>query len=222
MGSILFINPNTTQSMTEKIRLAAIAVASPGMHIEARNPRGGPASIQGRADGEAALPGLFEEIDKAGEFDVIVIACFDDTGIEEARRRAKVPVLGIGEAAFHLAMLAAPTFSVITTLAVSVPIIEDNLDRYGFRSRCRRVRASEVAVLDLEKPGSTARGKVSAEIERAIGEDDCGAIVLGCAGMADLADDLSGRHDIPVIDGVAAATKLAELQVLFGFGQRWS
>ena len=34
--------------------------------------------------------------------------------------------------------------------------------------------------------------------------------MLGCAGMADLAADLSARHDVPVVDGVAAAIKLAE------------
>ncbi len=40
-----------------------------------------PGSIQGAEDGEAALPGLFEEIDKAEGFDAIIIACFDDTGL---------------------------------------------------------------------------------------------------------------------------------------------
>jgi hypothetical protein len=33
-------------------------------------------------------------------------------------------------------------------------------------------------------------------------------IVLGCAGMADLAARLSERHRLPVIDGVASAVKL--------------
>ena len=34
--------------------------------------------------------------------------------------------------------------------------------------------------------------------------------MLGCAGMADLAADLSREHGLPVVDGVAAAVKLAE------------
>ena len=37
-----------------------------------------------------------------------------------------------------------------------------------------------------------------------------GAIVLGCAGMADLAASLSQEHGLPMVDGVAAAVKLAE------------
>jgi Asp/Glu/hydantoin racemase len=37
----------------------------------------------------------------------------------------------------------------------------------------------------------------------------CGAVVLGCAGMADLAAQFSQIHKVPVIDGFAAAVGLA-------------
>ena len=59
-------------------------------------------------------------------------------------------------------------------------------------------------------PGSKARERISEEIARALREDDTAAIVLGCAGMADLAEELSLEHGVPVVDGVAAAVKLAE------------
>jgi allantoin racemase len=207
---ILIINPNTTVSMTEKIGVAARKVAAAGTEIVARNPATGPASIQGPEDGEAALPGLFGELEKADGFDAVVIACFDDTGLYEARRRARVPIVGIGEAAFHYAMLVAERFSVVTTLAVSIPVIQENIMRYGIAGRCGKVRASNVPVLELERPGSSARETISDEIASALLHDNSDAIVLGCAGMADLAADLSTRHHVPVIDGVAAATKLAE------------
>lgn len=82
--------------------------------------------------------------------------------------------------------------------------------RYGLSARCGKVRASNVPVLELERPGSTARETISDEIASALLHDGSDAIVLGCAGMADLAADLSARHQVPVIDGVAAAVKLAE------------
>jgi allantoin racemase len=91
-----------------------------------------------------------------------------------------------------------------------VPVIEHNLMKYGLASRCANVRASDVAVLELEKPGSGARRRISAEIARAVKEDHAEAIVLGCAGMADLAADLSREHGVPVVDGVVSAVKLAE------------
>ena len=78
---------------------------------------------------------------------------------------------------------------------------------------CARVRSSEVAVLDLEHPGSDACNRISAEISRAISEDRAEAIVLGCAGMADLADALAKEHGLPVLDGVVCAIGLAEAMV---------
>jgi allantoin racemase len=109
-----------------------------------------------------------------------------------------------------VASLIAHRFSVVTTLSRSIAAIEGNLMRYGLDRRCAKVRACEVEVLALESEGSTARAKIDTEIGRAMAEDRAEAIVLGCAGMADLAASLSKAHGIPVIDGVAAAVTLVE------------
>ena len=115
-------------------------------------------------------------------------------------------------------MLVAERFSVVTTLSVSIPVIQENIMRYGLSARCGKVRASNVPVLELERPGSTARETISDEIASALLHDNSDAIVLGCAGMADLAADLSARHRVPVVDGVAAAVKLAEGLVAMRLG----
>jgi hypothetical protein len=73
-----------------------------------------------------------------------------------------------------------------------------------------RARAAGVPVLALEDPASGAVEKVRAEIRRAIAEDGSECILLGCAGMADLARALTAEMGLPVIDGVAAAVKMAE------------
>jgi allantoin racemase len=44
-----------------------------------------------------------------GNFDAYVIACFDDTGLAEARALTKKPVIGIGQASFHLAASSTRT-----------------------------------------------------------------------------------------------------------------
>ena len=217
---ILVVNPNTTASMTHKIGAAAQAVAAVGTEIVAVNPDFGPPSIEGYFDEAFSVPGLIAEMAKARDIDAYVIACFDDSGLDAARCVTDAPVVGIGEAAFHVASLIAGRFTAVTTLARSVPAIEQNLARYGLANRCARVRASEVAVLDLEIPGSDAQRRVSAEIGAAIREDAAEAIVLGCAGMADLSLALSHEHGLPVIDGVAAAVKLCES--LFGLGLKTS
>jgi allantoin racemase len=213
---ILVVNPNTTASMTAKIGAAAAAAAAGGTEIVAVQPEFGPASIEGYVDEAFSVPGLIEEIRKDPRSDAYVIACFDDTGLDAARCVTEAPVIGIGEGAFHMACLLAGRFGVVTTLSRSVPAIEHNLVRYGLAARCARVRASDVAVLDLEEPGSSARQRISEEIRLAVNDDRAEAVVLGCAGMADLASSLSAEHGIPVLDGVACAVKLAECAIALG------
>lgn len=217
---LLVINPNSTASMTEKIGAAARAAASAGTEIVAVNPAGGPVSIEGYYDEAMSVPGLLQVIRTTPDADAVIIACFDDTGLDAARCLTDRPVIGIGEAAYHFAAMLANKFSVVTTLARSVPALEHNLHRYGLAARCARVRSSEVAVLELEHPGSDASSRISAEIARALAEDRAEAIVLGCAGMADLAGRLSAEHGAPVLDGVACAVRLAEAMV--GLGLRTS
>jgi allantoin racemase len=213
---VLIVNPNTTASMTEKVRVAALAVAGESTEVVATNPDSGPASIQGFHDVALSVPGLLAAIRRYDDVDAVVIACFDDTGLDAARCATSVPVIGIGEAAFHAASMLSCRFSVVTTLRRSVPGIEANLVRYGLANRCARVRSSEVPVLALERRDPAVMATLRGEIEAALAEDGAEAIVLGCAGMADLADELAAEFGVPVIDGVAAATAFAEALVAAG------
>jgi allantoin racemase len=207
------VNPNTTKSFTQKIEIAAKAASAPGTIIIATQPDMGPVSIEGYYDEAFAIPGMLMRIIEAEKQQVSghVIACFDDTGLDAARMAAHAPVVGIGEAAFHAASLIAYKFSVVTTLGRSIPAIEHNLTRFGLATRCAKVRAAEVPVLSLEEANSPARARISQEIELAKAQDGCDAIVLGCAGMADLAQSLSKEHGLPVIDGVSCAIGLIEM-----------
>ncbi len=215
---ILVVNPNTTSGMTDRIAAAARAVASRGTTIIAVNPADGPVSIEGYYDEAHCLPGLLEEVRRGADqgVDATIIACFDDPGLDAARTIAPGPVIGICEAAMRLAPMVAGRFSVVTTLARSIPVIEHLALRYGLERQCRRVRAADIPVLALEETGGAAAQRVRTEVERAVAEDGAEAVILGCAGMADLAAWLTRETGVPVIDGVAAAIKLAESLVGLG------
>jgi allantoin racemase len=206
------VNGNTSAAMTRSIAEAAKKAARPDTTIRAVEPAFGPASIEGYYDDAFAVPGLLVRIaeGEADGVDAHVIACFDDTGLDAARAAANAPVVGIGEAAFHYASLLCHRFSVVTTLSRSVAVIESNLLRYGLDRRCARVRATDIPVLALDDPSSNARARIAGEIAAALEHDGADAIVLGCAGMADLAASLSDEFGVPVVDGVAAAVTLAE------------
>lgn len=208
MTKILIVNPNTTASMTATIAEAARAVAAPGTEIVAVTSSMGPASIEGFYDEAFAVPGLIKALSDAPDADAAIIACFDDTGLDAARTAMPYPVIGICEAALVTAGQIAKRIAIVTTLPRSIVPLEELVRRYGFAERTR-VTACNVAVLDLEKPGSGARDRLEAEIAVAL-DKGAEAIVLGCAGMADLAQALSRKYGVPVVYGVAAAVKQAE------------
>jgi len=217
---IRVINPNTTAGMTVSIGAAARAVSASGTEIIAVNPSFGAPSIECHHDDVWAAAGVTEQV-RRGEAegaDAYVIACFGDPGLHAARELARGPVIGIAEAAFHAASLVATGFSVVTTLTRTCVIAEHLVLQYGFERRCRGIHGTDIAVLELDDPQSDAFARVLASAQDALEHDRSGAIVLGCAGMADLCRSLQQRLGVPVIDGVAAAVKLAEGLVSMGVG----
>ena len=100
-------------------------------------------------------------------------------------------------------------FSVVSTLDRAIPIIEALALKYGFERHCRRVRAASIPVLALEEEGGAAAAKVREQVLAAIEEDRAEAVLLGCAGMTDLADALTRETGVPVIDGVGFAIRMA-------------
>jgi allantoin racemase len=206
------INPTTTAAFGHKNLAAGRRVAGPGTEIVSFTPLGGPPSIEGHLDEVAATVAILETIrdHEADGIDGWVIACFGDPGIWAAREVARGPVIGIAEAAFHAATMVATHFSVVTTLQRTVVIAEHLLQIFGFSHRCRRVRASELEVLALEDAGSAAYATIRDECRSALSEDASDAIVLGCAGMADLAARLESELNVPVVEGVAAGVALIE------------
>ena len=212
MTRVAFINPNSTIVMTTSCARSFAAQLPKDYDVEAITNHQAPAAIQGPEDGDAAVPGVLDIISD-GNFDAYVIACFDDTGLAEARALTQKPVIGIGQASFHLAALSAARFSVLTTLAVSVPVIAKNIRAQGFGLICDGVYASGVPVLDLETAPDKSREIISSHLHKMALEHPNNAVVLGCAGMTNIWHKLQPDHQITLIDPVAAAAKLIPVLV---------
>lgn len=220
---IFVINPNATGSMTEAIAASARHVAHPGTKIISGTGQGSaPPSIEGFSDEAHAVPSMLAQIRKAeaGGAQATVIACFDDPGLDAAREVAAGPVIGICQAGIHAAMVLSKRFSIITTLPRSVPVIEDLVQQYGGGHHCRRVRAIDLPVLALEGNPQHAHSLLVAEIFLAREEDGAEAVLLGCAGMSEMAAAVTRETGVLVIDGVTVAVKMAE--AMLGCGLRTS
>jgi allantoin racemase len=212
---ISVINPNTSRAMTALIERTAREVAGPGTSISAVTCPFGPASIESHHDHALAVPGVLAAIASAARpVSATVIACFGDPGLDAAREIAEGPVLGIAEAGMHAASLVARTFSIVTTLSRTTGHTRELVHRYGFARACAGIHACDIPVLELGSPEAAALiGKTCRE---ALDRDGADAIVLGCAGMTELAASLPAGLGVPVIDGVAAAVKLAEALASLG------
>lgn len=145
-------------------------------------------------------------------YDAVVIGCFYDPGLREARELVKIPVVGVCEASLHVAsMLSAGKFSVLVGRRKWIPRMADNAKIYGFESRIASWR-----VLDLWVPEMRDREKTQAAIMRetkaARDEDGAECAVLGCTGMARQAKEAQDELGIPVLDPVLMGLKVAELR----------
>jgi allantoin racemase len=217
---IKIINPNTTNTFTARSLALGRAVAASGTEISAGQPAAGTPSVESHVEEAVAAIGVIEEV-RAGEqagVDGYVIACFGDTGVHAAREIARGPVVGMTEAAFYAASMVAATFAIVTLPSRTRIHAERVLRETGLERRCVAIRAIDLGVLDLETQTAAVEAAFLAEARRAIVDDHAEAIVLGCAGLSELVRPMTASLGVPVIDGVAAAVKMAEALVALGLG----
>jgi allantoin racemase len=208
---ILVINPNTNPAVTERVRIVGESVVSPGTEIHAVNPEQGPFGIESaedRAEAEPQVISMIREGSKKG-FDAFVLACFDDIGLGVARGLVRGPVVGSCEAGIGVAQTLARRFSVITTFANAVPTIRGLMRRYGVMD-ITTVRAAGISVAEAAANGDGDNRDLLDAVRNAMEIDKAEAILLGSGGLTGRARSLSRQFGIPVIDGTAAAIKLAE------------
>ncbi|WP_068639500.1 aspartate/glutamate racemase family protein [Thauera butanivorans] len=214
---ILIVNVNTTASMTKSIAAQARKFAAPGTEIVGLTPRFGAESVEGNFESYLCAVGVMDAVMRYDQpFDAVIQAGYGEHGREGLQELLEVPVVDITEAAASTAMLLGHKYSVVTTLDRAVPLIENRLKLAGLDARCASVRASGMAVLELETQPQRAVETIVAQAEAAVRDDHAEVICLGCGGMAELEDKVRERTGVPVVDGVAAAVAIAESLVRLG------
>ena len=204
---VILINPNSTEAMT----LSSVETAqktAPEINFEGWTSFDGPPSIQGEEDGNHATNPLLELVKKANKQkpSAIIIGCFDDTGLEQAREISLCPVLGIGESSFLLSYLFSGKTAVITTVHEAVPIIKKNIKNAGYSTLISEVIAADIEVLDLEFSPAQSAVKF-AQASKAL-DGSTQNIILGCAGAVKIKDEFETITGYKSFDGVTSAAKL--------------
>ncbi|WP_328293106.1 aspartate/glutamate racemase family protein [Kineococcus sp. NBC_00420] len=217
MPTILVVNVNTSEAVTEVIRRSAQAAVSATTRIVALTPTFGPASVESNFESYLSAVGVLDAVQNHdGEFDAVVHAGFGEVGREALQDVLHVPVVDITEAAAHTACLLGRTYGVVTSLDRAAPAIHDRLLLAGLAGRCVGIRSVDLPVLELEaNPEVTAKGFVE-QARRLVEEDGAEVVLLGCAGMSGVHETVTAALAVPVVDGVAAGARLAESLVALG------
>ncbi|MDP8921448.1 MAG: aspartate/glutamate racemase family protein [Chloroflexota bacterium] len=215
---ILVVNPNASLEMSDVIRDQLAAVKRRDTEVVVTNPPSAPPAIESALDEAQCVPPMLELVRraKADGFNAIVIACFSDPGLDAARELTTLPVLGIQESAMHLAAQLGYRFSVLTTLARRVPIRERAALLHGLDRRLASCVPLDLPVLATVVDRDRVLDRVVTAGREAIERDRAEVLILGCAGLGDLAPRVQDILGVPVIDPNAAALKLAETLVELG------
>src|SRR5437016_2461396 len=214
---ILVVNVNTSQSMSDVIDDAAKAAASPGTDIVTLTPFFGPEAVDCNFESYISAVAVMDRVLAYDQpFDAVVMAGFGEHGRDGLQELIEQPVIEICEASAHMAMMIGRSYSVVTTLQRSVTPIEDRLRLSGLADRCASVRANGMSTLEVDQDPPGAVRSIVEEARKAVEHDHGEVICLGCAGMAGLEEAITSELGVPVVDGVAAAVRLAEAVVGLG------
>jgi len=155
------------------------------------------------------------EVEAMG-FDAAVVWCGDDPGLEAARQRVAIPVVGPASASLALATAIADRFGYVSS-AGSTAHIERRVRAAGLGDRLAAVACLSVEVLDIRADVDRTLSLAEAAIREGI-DGGAQAFIVGCMAMYGMAAELTRRTGAPVIDGGQAAVIVAEGLVRMGIG----
>jgi allantoin racemase len=208
---ILLLNPNTTEEVTGLLYAAGRRAASPGTELVAATARRGVPYIASRAEAQIGGAIALEMLAEAGEnCDAAIIAAFGDPGLFGARELFSFPVVGLAEAAMLTACMLGQRFSIVTFSRALAPWYRECVAMHGLEARCSGIRAlgeSFQSISDVQAEKEDALVKLS---NLAVEEDGADVVILSGAPLAGLADRVSNRIPVPLIDPIAAAVRQAE------------
>lgn len=213
---ILVINPVGTSRWDRADKKYLERFARKGTEVTVASLSKGPKSIESYRSKALVCPEILKLADKnAKRHDAIFVNCFGDPCVEALRESFEIPVLGAGETSMMMAGLLGDTFAVISPTRSTARQVESNARRMGFEAGTFSVVALEIPVLQLERN----RGRTIREITEAAKKcltNGADVVVLGCTGMAYMADEIRRRIPAPLIEPASVTLKVAETIVDLG------
>ncbi|MGI3185735.1 aspartate/glutamate racemase family protein [Nioella aestuarii] len=219
MTSLIVINPNSSQAVTDGIDAAIDPLRRFGTPIRCLTLAEGPPGIENQMQADLTIAPMLklaaDQRDAAG----YVIACFGDPGLHALRHQTALPVVGIQEAAVMTALTLGQRFGVIAILSASIPRHLRAFGAMGVMERLAGDRALGLGVAELANKDRTLGAMIDAG-KRLRDDDGADVLIMGCAGMAGFRTELEAETGLPVVEPCQAAVSMALGQIALKMSHR--
>jgi len=210
--TLIVINPNSSQTVTDGIKLALDPLRKFGTPIRCLTLSEGPQGIENQRQADLTIPPMLRLAARQKDAVGYVIACFGDPGLHALRDQTALPVVGIQEAAVMTALTLGQRFGVIAILPASIPRHMRAFGAMGVRDRLAGDRALGLTVADLADPDKSLKAMI-ATCKRLRDDDGADVLIMGCAGMAHYRETLEAETGLPVVEPCQAAAAMALTQI---------
>jgi len=162
------------------------------------------------------LPEILDKIIESENngMDAVIVDCMEDPGVEEGRRLVDIPVVGPGHAAMNMAVILGHRFSILYPMEQLV-FIRQLVHKYQLSSMLASIKYLPCGLEGIITDTKSTMESLQQTAIAAIEEDGASVIVPVCTLTSPLIQPLQTflhekGYPVPVIDGAAAAVKLAE------------
>lgn len=213
---IVVMNPNTSREATDVIATEAARSAGAQTEIVARTAPRGPLNIGSVAESTAQAPVVVEMLEQESVFDGAIIAAYSDPGLELARKRMTLPIVGIGESSMKEAARLGSRIVIVSSNQNNEPLYLDRAAKAGVADKLVAIRylpKGDRTVLDVVSDRTWLIVNATNVTRAAIKHDAADVIVIAGGPLAGVARDVQQALNFPVLDPVACAVKRLEAWV---------
>ena len=208
---LLLVNPNTSATVTRLIEQEARLSAHPDTQVTAFTAETGVPYIETETEAAVGACAVLEIIAReAPQHDAAIIAAFGDPGLLAAKSAVSIPVIGLSEAAFFMASVAAGTFGIVAISPRMQGWYRRAIEQQHMGPRFCGFRflappLDDVATVQVDRADDLIALGASL-----VAQDGVGTVIYAGAPLAGFVRNNAHRIDFPALDGTAAAVHLAE------------
>lgn len=207
---VLIVNPVGDPRWNEQDKRIYESFASPSAKIYVISLPQGPSSVETPEAHAEVIPLVVKTIvENKDKYDGFIVNCCLDPGVDLLKGIVRKPVVGPCEASMALASMITNRIGIVTVGERALWMIEDRVRTLGYSDRLVALESIDLGVLDIDRDINATVEKLVEKAKAAVGKG-AETIVLGCTGLAGLAEKIEKEVGVPVVDPAGAALKVLE------------